>query len=69
VDLKDKDRSFVGSRQWIGAIELGYVLDARLDVTCRVITVNRGDEMPSAARDLARHFTTQGTPVMIGAQR
>ena len=35
----DKPRSFVGSRNWIGAIELGYVLDELLGVTCKVLTV------------------------------
>ena len=43
----DKPRSFVGSKQWIGAIELGYVLDALLGVTCKVVTVASGAEMPA----------------------
>jgi hypothetical protein len=34
--LGDKDASFVGSSQWIGAIELGYILDDHLGVTCKV---------------------------------
>lgn len=34
--LGDKDASFVGSSNWIGAIELSYVLDDYLDVTCKV---------------------------------
>ncbi|KAK9836962.1 hypothetical protein WJX81_003013 [Elliptochloris bilobata] len=66
VDLGDKPCSFVGSKQWIGAIELGYVLDELLGVTCKVITVASGDDMPAKARELAHHFDTQGTPVMIG---
>jgi Peptidase family C78 len=36
VRLGDKDASFVGSSNWIGAIELSYVLDDYLDVTCKV---------------------------------
>lgn len=28
--------------------------------------MNRGDEIPANARALAQHFTSQGTPVMIG---
>ncbi len=58
----DKPRSFVGSKQWIGAIELGYVLDALLGVTCKVVTVASGAEMPAKARELARHFDTQVRP-------
>ncbi len=34
-------QSFVGSSQWIGAIELSYVLDDYLGVTCKIMTVNR----------------------------
>jgi len=55
----DKPRTFVGSRQWIGAIELGYVLDALLGVTCRVVTVASGGDMATKARELARHFDRQ----------
>ena len=30
------------------------------------MTVSRGSDIPSRARELAAHFRTQGTPVMIG---
>jgi len=64
--LGDKPAEFIGSKQWIGAIELGFVLDTLLGVSCKVITVASGDEMASKAREIAAHFDTQGTPVMIG---
>lgn len=60
VKLGDKPPSFIGSRQWIGAIELGYVLDDALGVTCKVLTVNSGDDVPSLARSIAKHFDEQG---------
>jgi len=41
VKLGDKDKSFVGSSKWIGAIELGYILDDYLGVSCKIITINR----------------------------
>lgn len=59
VDMGDKEPSFIGSNNWIGAIELGYVMDAYLGVTCKVVTVGRGADVPSVARQLARHFETQ----------
>lgn len=37
-----------------------------LQVSCKVINVRSGDELPEKCRELARHFETQGTPVMIG---
>lgn len=66
VSIGDKQQEFIGSRQWIGAIELGFVLDTLLGVTCKVITVASGADMPSKAREIAHHFDTQGTPIMIG---
>ena len=53
----------MGSKQWVGAIELGFVLDTLLGVTCRVITVSAGVDMPSRAREIAHHFDTQVWPV------
>jgi hypothetical protein len=32
----------------------------------QVLTVNRGSDIPANARALAQHFSSQGTPVMIG---
>jgi hypothetical protein len=64
--LGDKPAEFIGSKQWIGAIELGFVLDTLLGVSCKIITVASGDEMPSKGREIAAHFDTQGTPIMIG---
>ncbi|DBB11189.1 TPA: hypothetical protein ACH3X3_006641 [Trebouxia sp. C0006] len=66
VDIGDKPQSFVGSREWIGAIELGYVLDEQLGVTAKVITVASGAEMGTKSREIAQHFDSQGTPIMIG---
>ncbi|CAI5984453.1 unnamed protein product [Closterium sp. NIES-64] len=66
VEIGDKDAAFVGSSQWIGAIELSFILDHLLGVTCKVLTVSSGADMPSNGRQLAHHFSTQGTPVMIG---
>ena len=49
----------MGSKQWIGAIELGYILDTLLGVSSKVITVSSGSDMPSKAREIAHHFDTQ----------
>jgi len=37
-----------------------------LQVSCKILHVTSGAEMASKARELAKHFETQGTPVMIG---
>lgn len=33
VDIEDKEPSFVGSKEWIGAIEISFVLDKLLGVS------------------------------------
>jgi Ufm1-specific protease 2 len=64
--IGDKDASVIGSRQWVGAIELGLVLQAELALEYRVIHVASGSEMPKKAAEIAAHFRTEGTPIMIG---
>ncbi|KAF3623829.1 putative Ufm1-specific protease [Capsicum annuum] len=66
VEIGDKDPSFIGSREWIGAIELSFVLDKLIGVSCKIINVRSGAELPEKCRELALHFENQGTPVMIG---
>ena len=53
----------MGSKQWIGAIELGYVLDTRLGVACKVLSVPSGADIESKARELAQHFDAQVWPI------
>ncbi|CAH8307231.1 unnamed protein product [Eruca vesicaria subsp. sativa] len=66
VEIGDKEPSFVGSREWIGAIELSFVLDKLLGVSCKIMNFRSGSELPEKCRELALHFETQGTPIMIG---
>ncbi|KAK7912907.1 hypothetical protein WMY93_013118 [Mugilogobius chulae] len=66
VNVGDKQASFVGSRQWIGSIEVQMVLNELLGVTSKIMFVSQGSELASKGRELANHFTTEGTPIMIG---
>ncbi|CAN4087996.1 unnamed protein product [Withania somnifera] len=66
VEVGDKDPSFIGSREWIGAIELSFVLDKLIGASCKIINVRSGAELPEKCRELELHFENQGTPVMIG---
>ncbi|XP_053399370.1 ufm1-specific protease 2-like isoform X2 [Mercenaria mercenaria] len=66
VDIGDKEPSFVGSRKWIGSMEVSFVLDTLLEVQSKILNVSSGGDLASKGRELAQHFTTQGTPIMIG---
>lgn len=66
VAVGDKEASFVGSKKWIGSFEVSYCLDHLLGVTSKFLSVSAGGELASKGRELAQHFDTQGTPIMIG---
>ncbi|XP_068178240.1 ufm1-specific protease 2 [Antennarius striatus] len=66
VDIGDKPAAFVGSRQWIGSIEIQAVLNQLLQVTSKIMFVSQGSDLASKGRELANHFLTEGTPIMIG---
>lgn len=66
VSMGDKPTTFVGSAQWIGSLEVGYVLDELFDVSFRSLNVASGSKLPEVARELQHHFSTHGTPVMMG---
>ena len=66
VDMGDKPKSFIDSRQWIGSTEVGYVLEKSCEVQCKFLNVSSGEELENKGRELAHHFKTNGTPIMIG---
>lgn len=66
VDIGDKEAKFIGSKQWIGSTEVGFVLETACGVQSRFVSVSQGSDLSSKARELMVHFSTQGTPVMIG---
>ena len=66
VQVGDRDESLIGSKEWLGAIEVGHVLDSFLNIEVKIIYVEKGSELNSVGRSLLAHFRKQGTPVMIG---
>ncbi|ALC44715.1 CG16979 [Drosophila busckii] len=64
--INDKPASFVGSSQWIGSTELSMCLQGFLNVDSKILHVASGAELTTITSELAMHFQTQGTPVMIG---
>lgn len=66
VNIGDKPSSFVGSTQWIGSTEVGFVLESMFNITSRFINVSSGAELVYKGRELAMHFKLQGSPIMIG---
>lgn len=66
VRMGDKPDRFIGSKQWIGAMEASMLLDQHLGVLSKVINVASGHDLEDKGRELAQHFDVQGTPIPIG---
>lgn len=66
IDAGDKPKELLGSKEWIGALEVMLVLDIYCGIQSRILNVTSGSELQSKGRELARHFQEEGTPVMIG---
>lgn len=64
--IGDKPAKFVGSRDWIGSMEVSYVLQKLINVDSKIITISSGAEVLSKAHEFKSHFETFGTPIMIG---
>lgn len=66
VSIGDKPKSFLGSTQWIGSMEISFCLSEMLNVDCKILSVSKASELVEKARELEYHFETEGSPVMIG---
>jgi len=66
VEIGDKQQNFVGSRQWIGSVELGFCLETMMGVGSRILSCKSGEELGEHARAIIFHFENNGSPVMIG---
>jgi hypothetical protein len=64
--LGQRDKKFIGSREWIGSLEISAVLDKYLGIPSKILHVSKGSEISNHYRQLLDHFEVHGTPVMIG---
>ena len=42
------------------------ILDSYCKVVCKILNLSSGNEFASKGRELANHFNTEGSPIMIG---
>ncbi|KAG5313969.1 UFSP2 protease, partial [Acromyrmex insinuator] len=66
IDIGDKSFDFLDSKQWIGSTEVSFVLQTFLNIDVKILCASSGEEMLTLISQLANHFDTQGTPIMIG---
>lgn len=68
VKIEDKEKDFIGSKQWIGSVEVAFILDTLYDVPCKIIHINSGSELTNHLKTLCDHFKNKGSPVMMGGE-
>ncbi|KAG7199557.1 hypothetical protein KM043_014168 [Ampulex compressa] len=69
VSLEDKERSFIGSKEWIGSIEVCLVLDQLYDVLSKIIHIPSGKALTKHLDVIKAHFVEFGSPIMMGGDR
>ncbi|TMW43501.1 hypothetical protein DOY81_011419, partial [Sarcophaga bullata] len=66
VRIEDKSKRFLGSRDWIGALEVFYVVDSLYDVPCKILHVTRSEDLAIHSEALMKYFMDYGGFVMMG---
>uniref|UniRef100_A0A1I8PTS7 UFSP1/2/DUB catalytic domain-containing protein n=1 Tax=Stomoxys calcitrans TaxID=35570 RepID=A0A1I8PTS7_STOCA len=66
VRIEDKPPRFVGSRDWIGALEVFYTVDTLYDVPCKILHVTKNDDLSKHVAELLKYFRDYGGLVMMG---
>lgn len=50
--LHDKPKEFIGSKQWIGSVELSMILNYWYGIDCRLLNVASGSDVPQKLKEL-----------------
>lgn len=66
VVMEDKPELFIGSKQWLGSVEISYCLDYFYNVSSKIIHISNGAEIHKYIDALIEHFRHFGSPVMMG---
>jgi len=69
VGMEDKPSTFLGSRDWIGSVEVALVIDSYCDVPVRLLHLTSGDQLESVFNELTAHFDKRKCCVMMGGDQ
>lgn len=64
--MGDKEKSLIGSSEWLGAFEVNLCIQHFLGIECKIMSVPSGAQLISKGHELKQHFIEEGTPIMIG---
>lgn len=66
VRIGDKEMSFAGSRDWIGAAETCYVIDEIFNVPCHLHHITNNENISSKKTEIVNYFQDQGGLIAMG---
>ena len=66
VEMGDKPASFAGSKEWIGSVEVGLVIDQLFDVPCKILHSRSGHDLQTLFDEVFLHFQDKKCPIMMG---
>nr|KAF7430109.1 hypothetical protein H0235_006507 [Vespula pensylvanica] len=69
VTLEDKEKSFIGSRDWIGCFEVCLILDNFYNVNSKIVHIRSGQELSKYLHVIKQHFEEFGCPIMMGGDQ
>jgi len=61
VKVGDKKANFVGSKDWLGSVEVSIIIDSLCDIPCRILHARSG-ELASLFDQIFLHFTKTVSP-------
>ncbi|GFT44049.1 ufm1-specific protease 1 [Nephila pilipes] len=69
VVMGDKDLQFIGSKQWIGSLEVAFCVEYFYKIQCRIIHCRNIQELHKHVNDITQHFMDFGSPIMMGGDK
>lgn len=69
VALEDKEKSFIGSRDWIGCFEVCLVLGSLYNISSKIVHIVSGRELSKYLHIIRQHFQEFGSPIMMGGDQ
>ncbi|KAF6039841.1 UFSP1 [Bugula neritina] len=68
VAIGDKEKGFIGSKEWIGSVEVGLVIDKLYDIPCKILHVSNGYQFNSHIQEIRNHFLSNQSVLMMGGE-
>lgn len=66
VKIGDKEKSFIGSRDWIGGVETCYVVDELFHVPSFLHHITNQENISSKKTEIVEYFKNQGGLIAMG---